>query len=80
MEDLYVRPNHRGTGAGKLMINTVKKYARDTNCDHVDFQVLDWNPAKKFYEKFNAVNLTREKQWQLHRLNREHIHGNANKN
>lgn len=75
MEDLYVRPSHRGSGAGKQLINEVIKLARDTNCDHLDFHVLNWNPAKQFYEKFNAINLTHEEQWQLYRLNREHVHG-----
>lgn len=80
MEDLYVKPSYRGSGVGKQLINEVIKRARDTNCDHLDFHVLDWNPAKKFYEKLNAINFTHEEQWQLYRFNRNHIHGNFDKN
>lgn len=74
MEDLYVKPSYRGSGVGKQLINAVIKRARDTHCDHLDFHVLDWNPAKGFYEKLNAVNLTEKEEWQYYRLNKEQIH------
>lgn len=73
MEDIYVKPSHRKLGIGKLIFTEVVSHARATNCTRLDFHVLDWNPARQFYEKLNAINLTALEGWQLYRLNNESI-------
>lgn len=58
MEDIYVRSAHRSKGIGKLLFNRVKRYARETKCNRIHFEVVKWNPARAFYEKMKAENVT----------------------
>ncbi len=68
LEDLYVSPEFRKHGIGKKLLLENVKFARSTNCKRLDFVVLDWNPAKEFYEKMGAKNLTAKEEWQLFRM------------
>lgn len=71
LEDLYVKPDYRKKGVGrKLFIENVK-FANVENCARFDFHVLNWNPAKNFYEKLGAVNLTEKEGWEFYRLDGE---------
>lgn len=61
LEDLYVKPNYRGHGYGKLLLKATADKAREAGAKRMDWQVLDWNEsAVKFYEKLGA-NI--EKEW-----------------
>lgn len=46
-------------------------HAKDTQCSRIEFQVLDWNPARKFYEKMKAVDSTVHDGWHYYRINKE---------
>lgn len=73
LEDIYVRPQYRKTGVGKsLFVNNVK-FALEQNCCRFDFHVLNWNPAKKFYEALGATNLTAKEGWEFFRLNEKEM-------
>ncbi|WP_428818603.1 N-acetyltransferase family protein [Microbulbifer sp. MCCC 1A16149] len=55
LEDLYVSPEHRGSGAGKALLKYLAKIAVSKNCGRFEWSVLDWNePAIKFYESIGA--------------------------
>lgn len=55
LEDLYVQPKFRGTGAGSKLFDTVVNTARERKSSRMDWQVLDWNtPAIEFYERKGA--------------------------
>lgn len=73
MEDLYVRPAHRTHGIGKLLLTKVINHAKETECNRCEFHVLNWNPARRFYEKMRAVDLTTAEGWHYYRLDREAI-------
>lgn len=73
MEDLYVRPAHRIQGVGKSLLTNVIKHAKETNCCRCEFHVLDWNPARSFYEKMKAVDLTVAEGWHYYRLDKQAI-------
>lgn len=73
MEDLYVKPNYRKLGIGKMLLQEIARYALETGCIRIDFQALKWNPAIKFYEKLGAVNLTETKDWQYYVFRREDL-------
>lgn len=61
LEDLYVMPNYRGKGYGKLLLEATADKARAAGAKRLDWQVLDWNePAVKFYESLGAHI---EKEW-----------------
>ncbi|XP_055852543.1 thialysine N-epsilon-acetyltransferase isoform X3 [Episyrphus balteatus] len=67
MEDLYVKPEFRNQGVGSMILKEVIRMAKEYECKRVDFHVLEWNPARKFYEKMNAINLTAQ-NWHYFRL------------
>ncbi len=56
LEDLYVDPAARGSGAGAALLAAFCADALARGCHRVDWHVLDWNPARGFYEAMGAVN------------------------
>jgi GNAT superfamily N-acetyltransferase len=51
LEDLFVRPEHRGAGVGRALIERL----RTMTDGRVEWAVLDWNePAIKFYDSLGA--------------------------
>ena len=63
VEDLFVRPPHRGRGAGKALLAHLAARAEG---GFLEWQVLDWNSrAIAFYEGLGAKPLT---QWLNYRL------------
>ncbi|XP_055636008.1 thialysine N-epsilon-acetyltransferase isoform X2 [Toxorhynchites rutilus septentrionalis] len=68
LEDIYIRPDYRKKGYGDLLFKELAKHARDSGCVRIDFHVLAWNPAKEFYKRLGAENLTAGEQWELYRL------------
>lgn len=56
LEDLYVSPESRGSGAGKAMLKELAKIAVDNNMGRVEWSVLDWNePSIQFYKAMGAL-------------------------
>ncbi|WP_110599235.1 GNAT family N-acetyltransferase [Salinicola lusitanus] len=55
LEDLYVTPEARGTGAGKALLKHLAQIAVERDCGRFEWNVLDWNePAIQFYESIGA--------------------------
>jgi GNAT superfamily N-acetyltransferase len=55
LEDLFVRPVHRGRGLGLALLKELERRARELNCGRFEWAVLDWNkPAIDFYHRFGA--------------------------
>jgi GNAT superfamily N-acetyltransferase len=51
LNDLYVRPNVRGTGAGKAMIEAVVEHAKEHDCGQVWWLTAEDNAvARKLYD------------------------------
>ncbi len=66
LEDLYVRPRHRGTGLGKALLLALAEIAVDRGYARVEWSVLDWNtPAVDFYRALDAVGMD---EWTVFRL------------
>lgn len=73
IEDLYVQPHARGTGAGKLLLQALGTIAKENDCARIEWWVLDWNaPAIGFYEKLGAVAMD---EWTVYRLEGEALDG-----
>lgn len=69
LEDLYVRPEHRGAGIGAMLLREVARLTVERGCTRLEFTVLDWNePALEFYERMGTTRLA---EWELHRLDGE---------
>ncbi len=69
LEDLFVRPDARGRGAGKALLAELARIARRRGCGRMEWAVLDWNePSIRFYESLGA---RLRKDWVLTRLTGE---------
>jgi GNAT superfamily N-acetyltransferase len=56
LEDLFVRPAHRGRGYGGALLRHLARLAVERDCARFEWAVLDWNePAIRFYRKLGAV-------------------------
>jgi GNAT superfamily N-acetyltransferase len=58
LEDLYVRPEFRGGGAGRLLLRTLAEICVQRGYPRLEWWVLDWNPARGFYHAIGAEALT----------------------
>ncbi|MDE1927010.1 MAG: GNAT family N-acetyltransferase [Burkholderiales bacterium] len=55
LEDLYVRPAHRGGGIGRALLEHLGALAVERGCGRFEWSVLDWNAnAIGFYERMGA--------------------------
>ena len=69
LEDLYVRPAHRGHGVGRRLMTHLAALAVERGCGRFEWSVLDWNaPAIGFYRAIGAVG---QDGWTVQRLDGE---------
>jgi GNAT superfamily N-acetyltransferase len=69
LEDLYVRPAHRGLGYGKALLRHLARVAVERDCARFEWAVLDWNtPAIEFYRRLGAVPMN---DWTVQRVSGE---------
>ncbi|MFI2628840.1 GNAT family N-acetyltransferase [Streptomyces collinus] len=69
LEDLYVRPQARGSGHGKALLAALAATCRQSGYDRFEWWVLSWNtPAIDFYTSL-GVELMEE--WKVCRLSGE---------
>ncbi len=66
LEDLFVRPPHRGKGIGKQLLKHLARIAKQRGCGRLEWSVLDWNEdAIRFYKSIEAVPMD---GWTVYRL------------
>jgi len=66
LEDLFVRPAHRGRGHGEALLRHLARVAVERECARFEWAVLDWNePAIRFYRKLGAVAMD---DWTVQRV------------
>ena len=55
LDDLYITPEARGSGAGKMLLREIAGICLDRGCPRFEWWVLDWNePAIGFYRSIGA--------------------------
>jgi GNAT superfamily N-acetyltransferase len=68
LEDLYVRPSHRGQGVGRALLAHVAAIAAARGCGRMEWAVLNWNRrAVDFYQALGARPVN---DWTIYRLDR----------
>lgn len=66
LEDLFVKPEFRGSGAGRALLSELARITLERNCGRLEWSVLTWNePAIGFYRSLGAVPM---EGWQMFRL------------
>ncbi|GAA1215517.1 GNAT family N-acetyltransferase [Prauserella alba] len=65
LEDLFVRPEHRGSGLGKALLAGLAAECVERGYARLEWWVLNWNPARAFYESLEAVAMD---EWTVYRL------------
>lgn len=66
LEDLFVKPDARGSGLGKALLAHLAHLAVERDCARLEWSVLDWNePAIGFYRKLGARLMD---EWTVMRL------------
>lgn len=66
LEDLYVRPEHRGGGHGRALLAELARICVERGYPRLEWWVLDWNsPARGFYASLGATGMD---EWTVHRL------------
>jgi GNAT superfamily N-acetyltransferase len=69
LEDLYVAPQHRGSGLGKELLRTLAALCVERGYSRLEWSVLDWNtPSIDFYKAAGAVPMD---EWIVFRLTDE---------
>jgi len=69
LEDLFVAPQWRGHGLGRLLLARLAATALERGCGRLEWSVLDWNtPAIGFYRRLGAVPM---EDWTMYRVTGE---------
>lgn len=71
LEDLFVKPEMRGKGMGRLMLSFLARLALERNCGRLEWWVLDWNePSINFYKSMGAVPMD---EWTVYRVTGDNL-------
>jgi GNAT superfamily N-acetyltransferase len=66
LEDLFVRPGHRGSGLGQALLRTLAGICVERGYHRLEWWVLDWNePSIGFYRSIGAEEMD---EWTRFRL------------
>ena len=65
VEDLFVEEKYRNFGVGKKILKAIATIAIERNLARIELAVLNWNPARTFYEKLGMQEMP---QWITCRL------------
>lgn len=66
LEDLFVRTDARGVGAGKALLRSLAQRCVEAGLGRLEWSVLNWNtPSIEFYDSLGASAMT---EWTVRRL------------
>jgi GNAT superfamily N-acetyltransferase len=72
LEDLFVRPQFRGRGYGKALLEHLAQTAVKADAARMEWSVLPWNTSSiAFYESLGAERMT---DWHIYRLWGDALH------
>ena len=71
LEDLFVQPEHRGSGLGRELLATLARTCVERGYQRLEWWVLDWNePSIGFYKSLGAVPLD---EWTVFRMDGDEL-------
>jgi GNAT superfamily N-acetyltransferase len=70
VEDLFILEEARHVGAGRALMAALARLAIERGAPRIDLAVLDWNPAREFYER---LGMSHQQDWLPYRMEREAI-------
>ncbi len=71
LEDLFIRPQYRGSGWGKKLLEHLAAKCLENNWGRFQWWVLDWNePAIEFYRALGASPMN---EWTVYRVAGEEL-------
>lgn len=77
LEDLFIKPEHRGKGYGKATLQHLGRIALERRCGRLEWACLDWNkPSIDFYLSLDAKPMD---EWTVYRLTGDSLKGLENK-
>ncbi len=77
LEDLFIKPEHRGKGYGKATLQQLGHIALERRCGRLEWACLDWNrPSIDFYLSLGAKPMD---EWTVYRLTGDSLKGLENK-
>lgn len=66
LEDIYVKPQYRGSGIGTTLLSKLARLAAERKCGRMEWAVLNWNePSIGFYKSLGARPMD---EWTVYRL------------
>ena len=65
IEDVYVSEEYRGKRIGTALFKYCAHIAKENKCVRMEWSVLKWNPARKFYDHMGAKPIN---EWLVYRL------------
>jgi GNAT superfamily N-acetyltransferase len=68
LEDIYVVEAARRSGVGRALLADLAKIALERDYRRLDLSVLDWNPARGFYER---IGIRHNSGWLPYRISGE---------
>ncbi|AFM39985.1 sortase-like acyltransferase [Desulfosporosinus acidiphilus SJ4] len=72
LEDLYIKPEMRGKGLGKIILSFLAQLVIERKCGRLEWWCLDWNkPSIEFYKQLGAVPMD---DWTVYRVCDEALH------
>ena len=76
LEDLYIKPEFRGQGYGKALLQHLARICNERGYGRFQWWVLDWNsPAIEFYHSIGAVPMS---EWTVFRVSGDPLQKLAN--
>jgi len=71
IEDIFVKPEFRGKGLGKILFSFLAKIAVERNCGRLEWLCLNWNkPSIEFYKSQGAQAMD---EWSTYRITGDKI-------
>ena len=70
LEDIFVEESVRGQGVGEKLMTALAALAVEHGCARLELQVLDWNPARGFYQRLGMGHM---KEWLSYRVSGEEL-------